>query len=57
MGTSHRGEMLLGTQVGLPRKTCSRSPLSGLGAQRLWAPNHLAPPCAELERQEGDGGP
>lgn len=38
MGTSPRGEMLPGTQVGLLRNTCSRSLVSGVGDQRLPGP-------------------
>lgn len=45
MGTSPRGEMLPGTQVGLLRKTCSGSSMSGLGGSEPPGPCHLAPPC------------
>lgn len=37
MGTSQQGGMLPGTQVGLLRKTCSRSPVWGWGIRALWA--------------------
>lgn len=53
MGTSPRGEMLPGTQVGLLRKTCSRSPVLGVGGSEPPEPYHLAPPC---DGQEGHGG-
>lgn len=38
MGTSPRGEMFPGTQVGLLRNTCSRSLVSGVGDQRFLGP-------------------
>lgn len=51
MGTSHQGEMLPGTQVGLLRKTCSRSAVE-VGVRASWA----LPYGSTLGQAGGAGG-